>query len=78
MLGHDREKRQQQQLTSLDPVSSAAIHPTGSVMATCSGQKQYPEFLDEADHQKHQEVTNRKPDEQSYRRSDNSLKIWQL
>ncbi|PGH03495.1 hypothetical protein GX51_04070 [Blastomyces parvus] len=48
-----------------DPVTSAVFHPMGGVLATCSGQKQYPPFNDDET-----------MDDNA--RSDNRLKIWSL
>ncbi|KAL2222268.1 WD40-repeat-containing domain protein [Thermoascus aurantiacus ATCC 26904] len=51
-----------------DPVTSAVLHPTGSVVATCSGQKYYPDYSS--------------VDEEGGvplpAKGDNSLKIWAL
>lgn len=51
-----------------DPVTSSVLHPGGSVLATCSGQKQFPDYamIDEDGHL---------PENPTI---DNSLKIWSL
>jgi WD40 repeat protein len=51
-----------------DPVTSAVLHPGGSVLATCSGQKQFPNYAAIDD------VDCLPPPS----KSDNSLKIWSL
>jgi hypothetical protein len=69
---------------SPDPVTSAVVHPTASVLATCSGQKQYQQF-----HEPHSRsfVDQTDKDEDSNSRTelisenghmDNTLRIWAL
>lgn len=55
----------------LDPIASTAVHPAGGVLATCSGQKQYPSSPEGS------------TDELGFvgrtaRQVDNSLRIWAL
>ncbi|EAS28464.3 uncharacterized protein CIMG_09668 [Coccidioides immitis RS] len=56
-----------------DPVSSAVFHPMGSVLATCSGQKRYPEYSDE-----NRGLNCPTPDRPECHQMDNSLRVWQL
>ena len=51
-------------------MSAAVVHPGGSVVATCSGQKQSPEFNDYG----HGSFANT----QQLKKMDSSLRIWQL
>jgi hypothetical protein len=51
----------------LDAVSSAVVHPMGGIIATCSGQKHFPDFGDEVEVPSERKET-----------SDNSLQIWWL
>ncbi|OKL57571.1 hypothetical protein UA08_07254 [Talaromyces atroroseus] len=51
-----------------EPITSSVFHPGGSVLATCSGQKQFPAYdVGDGDVQK-----------SVYLKGDNSLKIWTL
>ncbi|KAL1960417.1 hypothetical protein VTO42DRAFT_7716 [Malbranchea cinnamomea] len=56
-----------------DPISSVIVHPTGNVVATCSGQKQYPDFSYRDGPLS--EDFNGHPQGQ---RIDNTLRIWSL
>ncbi|KAE8555628.1 hypothetical protein EYB25_000326 [Talaromyces marneffei] len=52
-----------------DPITSSVFHPGGSVLATCSGQKRFPEYdVDDIG----------KVQPKSEIRGDDSLKIWAL
>ncbi|KAL1852583.1 hypothetical protein Plec18170_005714 [Paecilomyces lecythidis] len=51
-----------------DPVAATILHPSGSIVGTCSGQK----------HDPHYHSTQRASDEFSIMAGDNSLKIWAL
>ncbi|KAK2746996.1 hypothetical protein FQN57_002568 [Myotisia sp. PD_48] len=55
-----------------DPVTSAVVHPMGSVLATSSGQKQYPSFP-EQDQDAHDEIKSGDGVQ-----IDNTLRIWEL
>ncbi|KAK2861220.1 hypothetical protein FQN49_004420 [Arthroderma sp. PD_2] len=63
-----------------DPMTSSVIHPMGSVLATCSGQKQYPSFSDDEDDDVQALLTEKDPEtgHQAGCQMDNSLRIWQL
>ncbi|EFQ96967.1 WD repeat-containing protein 79 [Nannizzia gypsea CBS 118893] len=54
-----------------DPITSAAVHPAGGILATCSGQKQYASFSDD---NANEVVSVGRTGCQI----DNSLKIWEL
>ncbi|OAL69968.1 hypothetical protein A7D00_6007 [Trichophyton violaceum] len=54
-----------------DPVGSTIIHPAGGVLATCSGQKQYPSLSE--DNTSELAFVDR-----TARQVDNSLRIWAL
>ncbi|KAK2731421.1 hypothetical protein FQN55_004700 [Onygenales sp. PD_40] len=63
-----------------DPVTSAVVHPMGSVVATCSGQKKYP-ALDENEGNETAEsnVNASWPASEAITDNlDNTLKIWAL
>lgn len=54
-----------------DPIASTVVHPAGGVLATCSGQKQYPSF--------HEDNTSELAFvDRTARQVDNSLRIWSL
>ncbi|PGH17072.1 hypothetical protein AJ80_04945 [Polytolypa hystricis UAMH7299] len=62
-----------------DPVSSAVVHPMGSVLATCSGQKQFSP-VDDAEAREHDDTEEGRVggNDVFQRKVDNSLKIWAL
>ena len=55
----------------VDPVGSTIVHPAGGVLATCSGQKQYPSLSE--DNTSELAFVDR-----TARQVDNSLRIWAL
>ncbi|WEW56847.1 hypothetical protein PRK78_002302 [Emydomyces testavorans] len=61
-----------------DPITSAVFHPTGSILATCSGQKHYPAYCDEEIFGK--EIDSKFPGSGSLEpyQIDNNLRIWKL
>ena len=62
-----------------DSVSSATLHPCGTILATCSGQRHEPEPRDTLNELR-SESTETSEDEPLYlpQNIDNSLKIWTL
>jgi len=72
-----------------DPVTSSIVHPSRTVMATCSGQRAFPTTSDEVSGSESEtESLDTESDESSARSShdsdlleiscDNSIKIWSL
>lgn len=61
-------------IRSIDPVSSAVVHPMGSVVATCSGQKQFPDFSKSDDGVDSDGCR----EDSTSARVDNTLKVWAL
>ena len=70
-----------------DPISSAVLHNSGTVIATCSGQRFNPE-IGEDDSSSDEEASDSdestdddllpRPPKQVSRVPDNSIKIWSL
>ncbi|KAE8448672.1 hypothetical protein EG329_009098 [Mollisiaceae sp. DMI_Dod_QoI] len=64
-----------------DPASSTAMHPSGSVVATCSGQRRRPDLEEDSDDENNE---GDEDDEESLpatshaRASDNTLKVWNM
>lgn len=69
-----------------DPITSAVVHSSGTVIATCSGQRAFPSLgEDESDDEAGEEQTSDGEDQSSRhsskppsRTSDNSIKVWSL
>lgn len=61
-------------IESTDPVSSAVVHPMGSVVATCSGQKQFLDFSEPDE----ENVSEGVLEHTANNRIDNTLKVWAL
>ncbi|CZR63410.1 related to guanine nucleotide-binding protein [Phialocephala subalpina] len=72
-----------------DPIGSTAMHPSGSVVATCSGQRGRPHFEEDSDGDESNDTGEDSSDEGSHdetspsvtsqsRASDNTLKIWSI
>ena len=67
----------------LDAISSAVLHPTGTVLATCSGQRHFCERVKknwESEDHESEESSSGSSVEESMRDDgyDNSLKVWAL
>lgn len=69
----------------LDPIGSTAMHPSGSVVATCSGQRGRPYLEEDSDDDDRNDdsdadsETVEPPTVKSHSREpDNTLKIWSI
>jgi hypothetical protein len=60
------------------PVSSATLHPSASVLASCSGAKRYPEVYDDPPRRMENGHSNSTDTGGAQAESENILKIWAL
>jgi len=61
-----------------DPISSAVMHPCGSILATCSGQRRIPSAGSEDGDESDGSSSTCSSSEDWTDRCDNSLKVWCL
>lgn len=70
-----------------DPVGSTAMHPSGSVVATCSGQRGTPGLNEDDDPDSDDSDDDEGSDEEEeesvastslHRTPDNTLKVWSI
>lgn len=69
----------------VDPVSSTVVHSSGTVVATCSGQRSVPNLGDNDSSESESDSEDGSEDENSLSHSvkshgtpDNSIKVWSL
>ena len=70
----------------IDPVTSAILHSSGTVVATCSGQRSFPSLTDhesDLESDDEQDSESESGSETSSHRApsrtlDNSIKVWSL
>jgi hypothetical protein len=74
---------------SIDPVTSAILHSSGTVVATCSGQRSSPSFQkdgsdsgeednEQSSESESESETSSRSSKEAHRTPDNSIKIWSL